>query len=282
MEVLKKLEERINSNAIKSDQIKESNEELSMIRKQLELIQSYIPESLKFSEPLTVENIQFIINSYSKFKFQEHSLSIKFQNLTEEQLEKQHKCDEIAEELHKLKADNEEFPSTQQSLTYNQMKAVTETENISKNTRNFENSFDMIIKSYLYLSNLSSTIVKTLNSISQYSCFHQNDNDLIFAINTIQKFQQGFVAKPEKEKKSLKKTVTIKEKTRTSKTDLENLEELMSFSISLSDIKEILIKYIKDPKFLNELASLIKTDRIACFFLDVYDIESKFSSAINN
>ena len=82
MEVLKKLEERINSNAIKSDQIKESNEELSMIRKQLELIQSYIPESLKFSEPLTVENIQFIINSYSKFKFQEHSLSIKFQKLT--------------------------------------------------------------------------------------------------------------------------------------------------------------------------------------------------------
>jgi hypothetical protein len=282
--VLKKLEERISSNTLNTEKVKESNQIIDLIRRQLELIKSYIPGCKEFSEPLTPSDINFIIESYSKFKFQEHSLSIKFGDLTEEQHGKQQKCDEIREELYKLKKENDftVFNENKPSLTYNQLESVTDKDVLSKKTVTFKENIAVIIKIYLQILNLGSIIYKALNSIHQYSSFHQTDNEFSYSFDIIKKSQQAFALKQEKGLKDSTKKLRVVEKSKTFKTEVENFDDLINFSISLPEIQEVLARYIKESKTLVQLSSLIKSDTLSCYFLDISDIEMNIAMNMNN
>ena len=278
-EILTKLQNRLSSNAMKSNEIKLSKEEINNIHKKLDLIKSYIPDCPQFFKPLTAENVQFIINSYSKLKFQEVSLSIKFQNLTEEQLEKQHKCDLIQKELNHLKESNQDLIRSPkyQSLTYNQLRTAMETDSVSINTQNFEGNQKILLKLYLEILNLGTVVCRAINIINQSSIFHQIDSSYMYSSTIINNAQHSFITKQAKEKTELKKKITFKDK-KTFKTEVDNFEELMTFSISLYEIDEILSNVLKNCTNQHEISSMIKSDNITCFFSDIPDIKSRLQS----
>ncbi|OMJ73041.1 hypothetical protein SteCoe_28369 [Stentor coeruleus] len=287
--ILKKLQERIKTSEKNTRQTGISKEEISIIKKQLDLIKSYIPDCPDFLEPLSEENIIFIINSYSKFKFQEHSLSVKFQNLTEEQLEKQRKCDIIKEELDYLKSSslNATDFNIGKSMTYNQLKISLESRGESIYNKLFTESQLLIMKTYLQILNLGNVVCRIMQGITYNSPLHNNENDIVLAINVIKKAQKGFIEKQDKEElgkglkdkdlieKEHKKSLISSEKKKTFKTEVEMVDEIMSFAIGINEIEHALFKYIKDEKTVSLLSHMIKVDSISCLFTDFSDLENR-------
>ena len=248
-----------------------------MIHKQLSLIKSYIPDCPDFSKPLNQENIMLIITAYAKLKFQEHSLSIKFQNLTTEQLQKQHTCDTIREELLCLKqSDSYSTHSSRfQRLSYNEIKSTMDIHRVSAHSEEFEESQRLLIKLYLQVVNLGSIVCRAVHAINHNSVFHQHDNAFLQASNVIRSSQLGFSGRGERE---IKKTITFREGKKTFKTEIDNIEEIMSFSVSLAEIEDTLARFIKNSKNLHEIAKMIKSDCITCFFVDIHRLDSRLST----
>jgi hypothetical protein len=272
-------------------QIRKSKSKLSEIRDLLSLLRMHCQDCPKFSEPLKKQDIDFIISSYSKLHFQEHSLSLKFGNLTEEQIDKQRKCDAMIEELKKIKEDEEIDSSYKKSrLTFNELKSLLDDQKILGTKQVLEQSQKMILKVYLKVLSISNFFVKSLSTIACNSKFHVQDNAILLFLEDVKSLQRspknnqttGFLIK-RKQTKAL-------EKKKTYKTDLEPNEEYQPSRLNLQKIKEFLKKIIErknekarfggdrfgsDLIDLNQCSLMISNDLLACFFIDVHDLDSK-------
>lgn len=262
---------------MKSTQNRISLKELVIIEKRLNEIKQLIPECKGFSQPLCKEDISLIINTFGKLKFQEHSLSVRFQNLTGEQLEKQNECDLIREELLKLKEENEgAFLQNNVGKVNTQLNSEIKLEKSSLKTQDLQENQRLLLQLYLQALNLAMVLCRAVNVINANSVYHQNDNSFANNLNLVKKAQQGFITRKKKELKT-----AFSSSKKMFRTELDNLEEIMSFSINLNDIKEILSRHIPESKVLDEVSVLIKADIITCFFLDIPELEVQIANIVN-
>lgn len=214
---------------------------------------------------------------------------MKFQNLTEEQLEKQRKCDLIKDELDYLKSAslNATGFNIGKSMTYNQLKVSLENRGESLCNKLFTESQLLIMKTYLQILNLGNVVCRIMQGISYNSALHNNENGIVLAMNVIKKAQKGFIEKQEKEElgkglkekdfveKEHKKSLVGSEKKKTFKTEVETVDEIMSFAIGIIDIEHALSKYIKDEKTVSLVSHMIKADSISCLFTDFSDLKNR-------
>ena len=280
-------------------QIRKSKSKLMEIRSLLALLQKHCNDCPKFSEPLTKLDIEFIVSSYSKLRFQEHSLSLKFGNLTEEQIDKQRKCDHMIEELKKIKEDEEidsKYPKNHR-YTFNELKSLLDDQKILETKQVLEQSQKVILRVYLKILNIGNFISKNLTTIGLNSKYHSNDNSVLIALDEIRSLQRspkstqssGFLIK-RKQTKPL-------EKKKTYKTDLEPNEDYQNNRLNPKKIKDFLKKFIDKKadkaKFgaenfdlnlidLDQCCNLISRDLLACFFIDINDLDSKSMDNIND
>ena len=280
-------------------QIRKSKSKLMEIRSLLALLQKHCNDCPQFSEPLTKFDIDFIVSSYSKLRFQEHSLSLKFGNLTEEQIDKQRKCDHMNQELKKIKEDEEidsKYPKNHR-FTFNQLKSLLDDYKILETKQVLEQSQKVILRVYLKILNIGNFISKNLATIGLNSKYHSNDNSVLIALDEIKSLQRspkstqtsGFLLK-RKQTKAL-------EKKKTYKTDLEPNEDHQNNRLNPKKIKDFLRKFLdkkaERAKFgaenfdlnlidLDQCCNLISRDLLACFFIDINDLDSRSMESIND
>jgi hypothetical protein len=272
-EMLKKLDEKVKTSKMTSEYIKSSKKEISFIKSKLQLLKPFIPDCGAFSEPLNEENVKKIIASFAKLKFQEHSLSVKFQNLTEEQAVKRRIFDEISAEVSQLKDAEKDVPNSGlQHLTLNQIRQFMESDQESAKSTSFEVSQVTLMRVYLNVANIANTLSRLLQFISSNSSFHTQDNAIVFALNVIKRTQQGFSHKNYRVKQGKNTELKI-EKKKTFKTEVEGMEEIQQFSKSVYEIEEMLGRFMTDEKLVRKVAKIIKEDSVACLFLDPTDAE---------
>ena len=280
-------------------QIRKSKSKIMEIRSLLALLQKHCNDCPKFSEPLTKIDIDFIVSSYSKIRFQEHSLSLKFGNLTEEQIDKQRKCDHMNEELRKIKNDEEvdtKYPKDHR-YTFNELKSLLEDKKIIETKHVIEQSQKLILRIYLKILSIGNFFSKSLTTIGLNSKYHSNDNSVLMALDEIKSLQRspknrqtsGFLVK--------RKLTKQLEKKKTYKTDLEPNEDYHANKLNPAKIKDFLKKFIEKKaeraKFgaenfdfnlidSEQCISLISHDLLACFFVDINDLDSKSMENIND
>lgn len=282
----------------KSSRIHKSHLKIMEIRQQLDLIQVYCSDCPKFSEPLSKRDIEFIIKAYSTLKFQEHSLSLKFENLTEEQQDKQKKCDVIHAELKKIKEDEElenKLGKTH-NLTFNEIKSLLDDQKIIEKTQTFELTQRWLLKAYLKMLSLAGFITNNLETISLYSKFHIREHSLLLALDEI----KSLLKSPKSSSTGLllkRKLTKGIEKKKTFKTELDSLEDVQTAKLNLRRIKDFLRKFVDllvdKQKFggekisfdlvdLNECAVMISHDALLCFFIEIQDFDSKLLEEMSN
>lgn len=282
----------------KSSQIHKSHLKLLEIREQLGVIQAHCSDHPTFSEPLGKKDIEFIIRSYSTLKFQEHSLSLKFQNLTEEQQEKQKKCDLIRAELKKIKKDEELENKSQKThkMTFNEIKSLLDDQKIIDKIQQFEVTQKWLLRVYLKMLSLAGFINKNLETISLYSKFHTRDHSLVLALDEI----KSLLKSPKNNKAGLlikRKLTKGFEKKKTFKTEPDYIEETQNMKLNLRKIKDSLKKFgdrlSEKQKFggeklkfdlidISECAVLINHDFLSCFFIEAQDFESILNDSMTD
>ena len=271
--------------------LKCSKSKLAEIQLQL----SQIFKILKISEDeetLSPKNINFIIKSYSSLKFQEQSLSSKFQTLTEYQLEKQKQCDLIRQELTTLKSDDLNSTTPKPSkFTFNQLKSALSNQELSDSQSKFTQIQDLILQVYLKIINQINHYKKIIENIMLQMKNYEKDEDLLRSLERLENFYHVSKSSHLKNLYGKRKCLTIIDQ----KNGLawQELGSRFKSTISLEKIKKLLNRnfgYVTRHKESNEvkligingIAELIKLDELACIFIEGNGIDAKMIGYISS
>lgn len=262
---------------------------LDEIRTSLSIIKKNIRDCPDISEPLSAKDINFIVDAYSRLKFQEQSLSVNFQNLTEEQMDKQVKCEKIREELSQLKSNELNFlPHLSKKMTFNQLKLSLDNEELYENNKSFTQIQQTLIQLHLKILSLSAKIRRNLENIFNQTKVLGKPEDLIAALDRLENPNILQTTQQIKDVFSRRKSVTLVDSRRGKPFAIA--DKVFKQTISEAKIMELLVKnyeYIVKYKgnerlSIDEIAKMIAADTIVCFFIEINGIDSKMIGFLNS
>lgn len=142
---------------------------LSVVKDQIQIINKVIKASgLSKAKSLDKNGAEIIIQAYTQLKYQESSLSSRFQILTAESLEKKQEFERYDFKFKKLKEENKDTLSTEtiKGQTFNLLKEQIEN-NIRLRSKSEETIVleESILKAYLDVLNVASVVMKFMGQI---------------------------------------------------------------------------------------------------------------------
>ena len=266
-----------------------SERSLGEIQMNLSIIKRNIRDCPDFSEPLSTKDISFIVDAYSRLKFQEQSLSVNFQNLSEEQMDKQVKCEKIREELGILKSNELNFlPHLSSQMTFNQLKLSLDNEELFENSESFTQIQQTLIQLHLKILGLSVKITKNLENIFNQTKVLGKPEDLISALDHLENPSRLHTTKQIRDVFSRRKSVTLADNRKGKPFMIA--DKAHKSTISEIKIRELLVKnYEYIVKFkgterlsIDEIAKMIAADTMVCFFVELNGIDSKMIGFLNS
>ena len=225
----------------------------------------------------SIESFDIGIESFNHLKYREWSLSLKFQMLTNESLERKREYEKYSNILQKLKEENSELLPTNfntVSQTYNQLKEKLENDpkkdTVLEETVKIEEN---ILRIYLELLNISITSMHSLQKIKEYSeVFELPLQNQLKGMNTqLDSLKRGFFYKKEivgrRTTQVMKRPLQKISEHNEVSPEYDNREILPYFSLTYDEITTVYNKIIGPHKDSEKFVKLIKKQPILFSFI---------------
>lgn len=214
-----------------------------------------------------------IIESYNHLKYQESSLSSKFQTLATECLEKKNDYEKTLKELLKLKEENSKIILNENSApqTLNQLKEFIEDDTTVASK--FEKTLqleEVLLKLYLGLLNVAVNSMKFMTKIKESVNVMENDlkADIKNASSELDSLKQGFFSKrdlknSQSTRRQLQKSIDYSD----FNPEYYNKQIVPYFSLTFSEISSACNIVFNSLEQTEKFAGFIKNHLIICSFV---------------
>lgn len=273
---------------------KEMEKQLVFYRGRFEIINKIVHNhDAKFSrvEPLNAKSIKTIIRVFNEMAFQEASLSDRFQELTNDEINKKHICLGITKQLEILKGNEDLYGDRIGNIsTFNQKKMILDDKELVRfKTDELERIEKFLLRAFFQILSFGSILLNTFTKISNFSKDSALSIHLLSkAGKTIKELNKGF-GYPIKETSGIrvqKKRFTYmpEKQYNTFKTDLDvSPKDGTNYYCSLSDIdvSKAYFLFFSNNTDERKINPVVSKDPIICYFLNRKNIEKYFEEQSN-
>lgn len=262
--MLSVLEERITQleedKHFRSDLFRQVEDYRQKLTRMREMIAG-IDIELDISEPIKSVTTHTLINTFKQLKYQEDSLSIRFQELTVEYSIKQKQCEDIKTELSLLKDDNMFLSDRRYAHeTYNHIRSSLDTEKELQNRQELASSSEKVcIKLYLQLLNILTVLCNSVSTIHENSI--DNSSELLSC------------------QANLKQLIDNKNKGFSPKKSEESRKEVSKFGM---DSMSVFQTELPEINLTNEVSKVEMRDSVTYFSLSFGEIKDAYLQALGD